>query len=48
VSGAEGAREVRVAIIGGGLSGIGAAAMLRRAGIGDVVVLERADEVGGT
>jgi cation diffusion facilitator CzcD-associated flavoprotein CzcO len=42
------ARDVRVAIVGGGLSGIGAAIMLRRAGIGDVVVLERADEVGGT
>jgi cation diffusion facilitator CzcD-associated flavoprotein CzcO len=41
-------RDVRVAIVGGGLSGIGAAAMLRRAGIGDVVVLERAGEVGGT
>jgi len=37
-----------VAIIGGGLSGIGAAVMLRRAGIEDVVVLERAEEVGGT
>ena len=43
-----GVREVRVAIVGGGLSGIGATAMLRRAGIGDVVVLERAGEVGGT
>ncbi|HEX7291129.1 MAG TPA: NAD(P)/FAD-dependent oxidoreductase [Conexibacter sp.] len=41
-------RDVRVAIVGGGLSGIGATAMLRRAGIGDVVVLERGDEVGGT
>lgn len=41
-------REVRVAIIGGGLSGIGATAMLRRAGIRDVVVFERAEEVGGT
>jgi cation diffusion facilitator CzcD-associated flavoprotein CzcO len=41
-------RDVRVAIIGGGLSGIGATAMLRRAGIGSIVVLERADEVGGT
>jgi cation diffusion facilitator CzcD-associated flavoprotein CzcO len=40
--------DVRVAIIGGGLSGIGATVMLRRAGIGDVVVLERADDVGGT
>lgn len=35
-------------MIGGGLSGIGAAVMLRRAGIDDVVVLERAGEVGGT
>jgi cyclohexanone monooxygenase len=43
-----GASHVRVAIVGGGLSGIGATVMLRRAGIGDVVVLERADEVGGT
>jgi cation diffusion facilitator CzcD-associated flavoprotein CzcO len=41
-------RDVRVAIVGGGLSGIGATVMLRRAGIGDVVVFERADEVGGT
>ncbi len=42
------ARDVRVAVIGGGLSGIGAAVMLRRAGIDEVVVLERADELGGT
>ena len=41
-------RDVRVAIVGGGLSGIGATAMLRRAGIDDVVVFERADEPGGT
>ncbi len=41
-------RDVRVAIIGGGLGGIGAAIMLRRAGIGDTVVLERASEPGGT
>jgi cation diffusion facilitator CzcD-associated flavoprotein CzcO len=41
-------RDVRVAVIGGGLGGIGATAMLRRAGIDDVVVLERAGEVGGT
>ncbi len=41
-------RHVRVAVVGGGLSGIGATVMLRRAGIGDVVVFERADEVGGT
>ncbi len=43
-----GARHTRVAIVGGGLSGIGATVMLRRAGIGEVVVFERADEVGGT
>ena len=47
-AGGEAPRDVRVAIVGGGLSGIGATAMLRRAGIGDVVVLERADDVGGT
>lgn len=41
-------RDVHVAIVGGGLSGVGATAMLRRAGIGDVVVFERAEEVGGT
>ena len=41
-------REVRVAIVGGGLSGLGATVMLRRAGIDDVVVLERAGDVGGT
>jgi cation diffusion facilitator CzcD-associated flavoprotein CzcO len=39
---------VRVAIVGGGLSGLGAAIMLRRAGIDDVVVFERASEPGGT
>ena len=39
---------MRVAVIGGGLSGIGAAIMLPRAGIDDVVVFERAEEVGGT
>jgi cation diffusion facilitator CzcD-associated flavoprotein CzcO len=43
-----GARDVRVAVIGGGLSGIGAAIMLPRAGIDEVVVFERAGEVGGT
>jgi cation diffusion facilitator CzcD-associated flavoprotein CzcO len=42
------AQHVRVAIIGGGLSGIGAAIMLRRAGIDDLVVLERAEQIGGT
>jgi cation diffusion facilitator CzcD-associated flavoprotein CzcO len=37
-----------VAIVGAGLSGIGMAAALRRAGIADFVILERADDVGGT
>ncbi len=48
MSGSDGTTDVHVAIIGGGLSGIGAVVMLRRAGIGDVVAFERADEVGGT
>ena len=37
-----------VAIVGAGLSGIGMAAALRRAGIEDFAILERADDVGGT
>ena len=37
-----------VAIIGAGLGGIGAAIALRRAGIDDLVILERADDIGGT
>jgi cyclohexanone monooxygenase len=41
-------REVRVAVIGAGMSGIGAAIHMRRAGIEDFVVLERAAEPGGT
>jgi cation diffusion facilitator CzcD-associated flavoprotein CzcO len=39
---------VRVAIIGAGLGGIGAAIRLRQAGVTDLVVLERATAVGGT
>ncbi|QLH23713.1 NAD(P)/FAD-dependent oxidoreductase [Streptomyces sp. Rer75] len=43
------AREhVRVAVIGSGFGGLGAAVRLRRAGITDFVVLERAGAVGGT
>jgi cation diffusion facilitator CzcD-associated flavoprotein CzcO len=38
----------RIAIIGGGFSGIGMAIRLRQEGIEDFVVLERAGEVGGT
>jgi cation diffusion facilitator CzcD-associated flavoprotein CzcO len=41
-------RDVRVAIIGSGFGGLGAAIRLREAGIEDFVVLERANELGGT
>jgi cation diffusion facilitator CzcD-associated flavoprotein CzcO len=41
-------REVRVAVIGAGFGGIGAAIKLREAGIDDFVILERADALGGT
>ena len=41
-------RHVRVAIIGAGFSGLGAGARLRRAGVADFVILERAAAVGGT
>lgn len=37
-----------IAIIGAGLSGIGMAIRLRRAGIESFVIFERADDVGGT
>ncbi|MEU5435506.1 NAD(P)/FAD-dependent oxidoreductase [Streptomyces sp. NPDC020719] len=40
--------RVRVAVIGSGFGGLGAAVRLRREGITDFVVLERADSVGGT
>ncbi|GAC1492401.1 MAG: NAD(P)/FAD-dependent oxidoreductase [Solirubrobacteraceae bacterium] len=40
--------EVRIAIIGAGLSGIGMGIALRRAGIEDFVILERAPDIGGT
>jgi cation diffusion facilitator CzcD-associated flavoprotein CzcO len=43
-----GEREVRVAVIGAGMSGIGAAIHMRRTGIEDFVVLERGSEPGGT
>ncbi|MFG2095460.1 flavin-containing monooxygenase [Streptomyces sp. NPDC048612] len=41
-------RHVRVAVIGSGFGGLGAAVRLRRQGITDFVILERADAVGGT
>jgi cation diffusion facilitator CzcD-associated flavoprotein CzcO len=37
-----------IAIIGSGFSGLGMAIRLKQAGMSDFVVLERADEVGGT
>ena len=40
--------RVRVAVIGAGFGGLGMAYRLRQAGISDIVVLERADSVGGT
>jgi len=40
--------SVRIAIVGAGFSGIGMAIRLREAGIDDFVVLERAEDVGGT
>ena len=41
-------RDVRVAIVGSGFGGLGTAIRLRREGIDDFVLLERADDVGGT
>lgn len=41
-------RHVRVAVIGTGFGGLGAAVRLRRAGVTDFVVLERREAVGGT
>jgi cation diffusion facilitator CzcD-associated flavoprotein CzcO len=42
------APHVRVAIVGAGFAGLGLAIRLRREGHDDFVVLERAEEVGGT
>ena len=40
--------HVEIAIVGAGFSGLGTAIALQRAGLHDFVVLERADELGGT
>ncbi|MFD7817983.1 flavin-containing monooxygenase [Streptomyces sp. NPDC059785] len=40
--------HVRVAVVGSGFGGLGAAVRLRREGVTDFVVLERAGSVGGT
>jgi cation diffusion facilitator CzcD-associated flavoprotein CzcO len=42
------ARHVHIALAGAGLSGIGMAIALKQDGIEDFVVLERADDLGGT
>jgi cation diffusion facilitator CzcD-associated flavoprotein CzcO len=39
--------HVRIAIIGGGFSGIGAAIRLKQSGVEDFVILERAGDLGG-
>ncbi|MBA9004725.1 flavin-containing monooxygenase [Thermomonospora cellulosilytica] len=41
-------KDYEVAIIGSGFGGIGAAIRLRQAGVHDLVILEKADDVGGT
>jgi cation diffusion facilitator CzcD-associated flavoprotein CzcO len=41
-------RHVRVAVIGAGFGGLGAAKALRDAGLTDLVILERRDGLGGT
>jgi cation diffusion facilitator CzcD-associated flavoprotein CzcO len=41
-------RDVQIAIAGAGLAGLGMAIALRRDGIEDFVVLERAEDLGGT
>ncbi len=41
------AQHARILIVGGGFSGLGVAYRLRQAGIEDLVILERAAEVGG-
>ncbi|RNL85528.1 flavin-containing monooxygenase [Halostreptopolyspora alba] len=41
-------RHYRVAIIGTGFAGLGMAARLKRDGLDDLVLLERANDVGGT
>lgn len=37
-----------IAIIGGGIGGVGAAISLKRAGLQDFVILERSADIGGT
>jgi cation diffusion facilitator CzcD-associated flavoprotein CzcO len=41
-------RDLHVAVVGAGMAGIASVIKLREAGIADVTVFEKADEVGGT
>lgn len=43
-----GERSVEVLVIGAGCSGIGSSIRLRKAGVDDLVVLEKAGDLGGT
>lgn len=40
-------KEVQLAIIGGGPAGLAAAVAARRAGVEDILILERDRELGG-
>ena len=42
------AEQIRIVIIGAGFAGLGMAVRLKQAGIDDFVILERAEDVGGT
>lgn len=48
VQGGRHGRDVRVMVVGAGFSGLGAAIRLREAGFRDVLVLEKAPQLGGT
>lgn len=48
LSGGDNVRDLRVAVIGAGMAGIASVIKLRDAGIDDVIVFEKADDVGGT
>src|SRR5271165_5998364 len=41
-------KHAKVVIVGAGLSGLGLAIRLKERGVGDFILLERADDVGGT
>lgn len=47
-SNGHGARDLRIAIIGAGFSGLGMAHLLKQAGMQDVTIYEKASQAGGT